>query len=437
MSSWFLPRYANLMSSFTQSPVIDAIIRFAPESLDLTIESHLKQATLAADQIRAEYPALADLNRLESTLTAEKERWPLLLHLAVKLAKSKQILAGIHEPVHISVVFAVYKEHIRIRTKEAHPLGENFLLRKINQLNWLMADFPHFSWDMLVVDDGCPEGSGRIAQEILARDYDGDNVRVLFLEEAIAQGLPVTRPMTSTNDSRKGGSIEYGMWVAAQQRRPNHIVLFTDADLSTHLGQTGLLVGPIMNEDADAAIGSRREPESIVVKTGTRNLRGKLFIYLWKRVITNLPDIVDTQAGFKAFRAEVVREIVEDMLEKQFAFDIELLIKTQLRRPGRIVKVPIAWIDSDALSTTTDLQPYLNMLKSMVAMYRRYLPPNPRSNSFAAFIEGLDEDQWQTLVAHVPEPIASREPYTFSDFDAVTVEDFRAILQNHAGASSR
>ena len=30
---------------------------------------------------------------------------------------------------------------------------------------------------------------------------------------------------------------------------------------------------------ADAAIGSRREPTSIVVKKGVRNTRGKLFIY--------------------------------------------------------------------------------------------------------------------------------------------------------------
>ncbi len=411
-------------------PLIHQIASEAPAQLDLTIESHLQQATRAADQLRAEFPAVAELTALETALAAEKDRWPLLLHLAVKLAKSKQILSGIREPVHISVVFAVYKEHIRILTKEEHPLGENFLLRKIGQLNWLMAEFPNFQWDMLIVDDGCPEGSGRIAQQILAEKYDGHNVRVLFLQEAIGQGLPVTRPMTSTNDSRKGGSIAYGMWVAAQQDLPNHIVLFTDADLSTHLGQTGLLVGPIMVDGADAAIGSRREPESIVVKTGTRNLRGKLFIYLWKRVITNLDEIVDTQAGFKAFRAEVVREIVEDMLEKQFAFDIELLVKTQLRRPGSIAKVPIAWIDSDALSTTTDLQPYLGMLKSMVAMYRRYLPPNPQSEAFAAFIESLDEDQWQTLVAHVPEPIAAREPYTFSEFDEVTVDDLRAILKS-------
>ena len=404
------------------------IIQSAPPYLDLTIGEHLQQAASAADELRSAYPFLQMLGELESMLARDKDAYPLLLHLAVKLAKSKQIVSEIDDAVHISVVFAVYKENIRILTREEDPRGEDFLLRKIGQLNWLFDGRPNFTWDMLVVDDGCPNGSGRIAQQMLAKKYDGDNVQVLFLQDAIDRDLPVIRPMTNVNDSRKGGSIEYGMWMAAQQKHPNHIILFTDADLSTHLGQTGLLVGPIIQDGADAAIGSRREPASIVIKTGTRNVRGKLFIYLWKRVITNLPEIVDTQAGFKAFRADVVRDIIEDMLEKQFAFDIELLVKTQLRRPGSIVKAPIAWIDSDALSTTTDLQPYLGMLKSMVAMYRRYLPNDAASDRFADFITSLTEEEWQTLVAHAPEPIAEAEPYTFSDFDGVTVADFESIL---------
>ena len=416
------------MSASLNNAIIQEIIRTAPAPLDLTVEEHLQQAVEAADALRAAYPSLQALTELEGMLARDKDAYPLLLHLAVKLAKSKQIVSEIDEAVHVSVVFAVYKENIRILTREEDPRGENFLMSKIWQLNWLFDEFPNFSWDMLVVDDGCPDDSGRIAQRILDEKYDGDNVRVLFLQDAIDENLPIIRAMTSTNDSRKGGSIEYGMWTAAQQSHPNHIILFTDADLSTHLGQTGLLVGPIMRDDADAAIGSRREPESIVVKTGTRNVRGKLFIYLWKRVITNLDEIVDTQAGFKAFRAEVVRDIIEDMLEKQFAFDIELLVKTELRRPGSITKVPIAWIDSDALSTTTDLQPYLGMLKSMVAMYRRYLPDDPNSDQFASFIASLTEEEWQTLVDHVPPMIAESEPYTFSDFNGITVADFETIL---------
>ena len=401
----------------------------APQMLDLTERSHLDQVQADAAVLFAAYPDRAGLEKLEAELAANKSEAPLSVHLAVKLAKSKRIVAAIADDIHISVVFAVYKEHERIHPRsQAHPHGENFLLRKIEQLRWLFADAANFSWDMTIVDDGCPDGSGAIAQQILHEEYDGDNVRVLFLAEAIAQDLPVTHPMSSPNDSRKGGSIAYGMWAAAGRERPNHIILFTDADLSTHLGQIGLLVDGIVNKGKLAAIGSRREPTSIVVKKGTRNLRGKLFIYLWKRIITNIGYIVDTQCGFKAFTAPTVRAIVDDLIEKGFAFDIELLLKTELRQAQAIEKTPIGWIDSEALSTTTDIQPYLTMLKGMVAMYRKYLPSNAESDEFAAFVESLDEAGWQRLVADVPEGIATREPAEFSQYRGVSVANLQARL---------
>ena len=409
-------------------PVVADLIRSAPSGLALTNERHLDAVTAAADALFAAFDTADILAELEADLAAEADAVPLLVHLAVKLAKSKHVVLALPEPAHVSVVFAVYKEHERIRTRAEHPHGENFLVRKIAQLQWLCAGAPHLTWDLTVVDDGCPAGSGRIAQDILDAQYAGDNARVLFLDSAIQDGLPVVQPLTSTADSQKGGSIAYGMWAAAQHERPHHVIAFTDADLSTHLGQLGLLLDGICLRGLDAAIGSRREPTSIVVKQGVRNVRGKLFIYLWKRIITNLGYIVDTQCGFKAFRAETVRAIVDGLMEKRFAFDIELLLKTELRRPRAIGKAPIAWIDSEAASTTRDIQPYLSMLQAMVGMYRKYLPADPDADAFAAFIESLTEDTWQRLVANVPPAIAGGEPADFGASAPVSADELRAAL---------
>ncbi len=408
--------------------VLDGIIRTAPSALDLTDGRHLAAAQEAADLLLTAYDTPEALATLEDGLAAQREEYPLLLHLAVKLARSRVLVLRMAGPAHVSVVFAVYREDIRILSRDENPLGENFLLRKISQLDWLFAGRPDLTWDMIVVDDGCPNRTGEIAQKILDEHCGRDKVKVLFLQDAIDRRLPVVGPLRSTDESRKGGSIAYGMWEAARADRPGHVILFTDADLSTHLGQTGLLLDGIFGAGGDAAIGSRREPTSIAVKAGKRNVRGKLFIYLWKRIITNLDYIVDTQCGFKAFTADTVRAVAGDLIEKQFAFDIELLLKTELRRSRSIVKVPIAWIDSEALSTTTDLQPYLAMLKSMVRMYRTYLPPNAESDAFADFIDSLDKPAWNRLVDNVPGAIASREPAAFGTFNAVTVADLRAAL---------
>ena len=65
------------------------------------------------------------------------------------------------------------------------------------------------------------------------------------------------------------GSIVYGMWNAAQQKKvKSQIVIYTDADLSTHLGQLMLLVESLLTQNKLAAIGSRRERNSVVIKKG-------------------------------------------------------------------------------------------------------------------------------------------------------------------------
>ncbi len=404
-------------------PRLEEWTRDCPDPLDLTDESKLRRAREAATEVLAAAPSLAELDRLEADLAAERERHPLLVHLAVKLARARSIVAGISDPWHTSVVFAVYKETARIRPKSESEHGEDFLAQKISQLEWLFDGHPHLTWDLTIVDDGCPDGSGALAARILRERFPEAPARVLHLEDAIRREDPVTRPMESTADSQKGGSILLGFDESAREPISNHIVLFTDADLSTHLGQVGLLLEPIVHRGADAAIASRREPTSIVVKKGRRNVRGKLFIYLWKRMLAGLGQIVDTQCGFKAWRAEVARDIGRDTLEKKFAFDIELLLKTELRRSGSIAKVPIAWIDSEAASTTTDLQPYLPMLKSVARMRRRYLPPDTEAEAFAAFVDRLDEESFARLLDDVPAGIAEREPADFGEWAGVGVAD--------------
>ena len=409
------------------SLALDKLIREmssqAPQQLDLTSSDHLDLARDFADRILAVSADPGDLARLEVDLVRDKDATPLLVHLVVKMALSRSLVLQLARPAHLSVVFAVYKEHQRILPAAEVAGGEDFLRRKAGQLDWLTAGCPGVTWDMIIVDDGCPEDSGGIARRIAAENGLDDRVRVLFLAEALDAGHPLSARLESTADSMKGGAIQLGMGAAAEQKRENHVIAFTDADLSTHLGQTGLLLDGILRRGFDAAIGSRREPASVVIKKGSRNDRGKLFIYLWKRIISCLPDIVDTQCGFKAFSADSVRAIVPDMIEQKFAFDIELLIRTQLRRAGSILKVPVAWIDSDALSTTTDLQPYLPMLRKMVQMYRVYLPASPAADRFAAFIDSLDEEAWERLQENIPAAITGREPAEFGRFDGVTAAE--------------
>ena len=158
---------------------------------DLTNDVHLKKIQDLANLLYNKARNPQELSELEIKLLKTKKVFSLFSHSAVKIAKSKKYLSKINKKVHLSVVFAVYKEHNRILTREEHDHGEDFLMVKINQLEQLTKDFDNVSWDMLIVDDGCPNNSGQIAQKILNEKYTGDNVEVLFLKDAIEKKLDV------------------------------------------------------------------------------------------------------------------------------------------------------------------------------------------------------------------------------------------------------
>ena len=402
-----------------------------PDHIDLTKESHGQIVRQIADSILQNNYTLKDIDEVETQLIEEHIPTIIFLLLALKLSRSKFKAASTHEDIKVTVVFAVYKEHQRILPSSLHPHGEDFLRRKVKQINWLFDGCQNIKWELVVVDDGCPEGSGKIAQEIIDQDGLHEQVKVLFLADAIDRGLEPTIGLSSTNDSQKGGSITYGMWDAIQKNHEKqHIVVFTDADLSTHLGQLMLLVDPILNQNKSVAIGSRREKRSIVIKQGSRNNRGKLFIYLWKKMIPNLGDIIDTQCGFKAFNSSIIPYIIKDMIEKKFAFDIELLLRAQQVQKGTIEKVPIAWIDSEAASTTTDLQPYLPMLKSIAKMSKRYFPDHASENEFITLVESIDDMAFAKLLENIPDGITSRQPSEFTNYNGVTSRDLHQIISN-------
>lgn len=409
--------------------IIEKYIEAGPKEPDLTDEEYNKQVILAAEELLNAGIALEQISGIEEGLLTQYDASMIFVLLVLKITRSRLLVETIQSPLRVSVVFAVYKEHNRIRKKSEHPHGENFLVRKVAQLQWLFKGLSNIQWQLILVDDGCPEGSGKIAREIVGKEDLQEEVSVLFLEEAIERGLLPVRSLNSTSESQKGGSIVYGMWQAVEDYgKEHHIVAFTDADLSTHLGQTGLLIDPIIKRNKLAAIGSRREKDSVVIKKGARNTRGKLFIYLWKRLIPNLGYVVDTQCGFKAFKAEIIPVIGEELIEKKFAFDIELLLRTALLEPDGIEKVGIAWIDSEAASTTTALSPYLPMLKSIVKMYRKYFEPSDEREEFASFIEGLDEESFHLLLDHIPQELLDREPIEYNEFDKVSVADLRSAI---------
>ena len=105
---------AIFQNPMNQNALIEQVLEFCkicPDELDLTNENHLDQVRNLADSILTGNPSARSLRELETGFCKDKDALPLMAHLAVKLALSKTLLGEIKGPVHVSVVFAAYKEH--------------------------------------------------------------------------------------------------------------------------------------------------------------------------------------------------------------------------------------------------------------------------------------------------------------------------------------
>jgi hypothetical protein len=190
---------------------------------------------------------------------------------AVAAARSRWRLGGLAGPIHLTVVWAMYGETGRMVPRAEHPHGEDFVRTKVRQLDWLTSGLPGVTWSVIACDDGCPDrpSSADLMTDIAAAEgypsKDHRSVTVLRLAEVIEGDIsisPAFDRLTSTDQSRKGGSILAGLAAAIDPARADgtgrHVVCYTDADLSANLAQLGSLAAPmVVGDKVVAALGQR------------------------------------------------------------------------------------------------------------------------------------------------------------------------------------
>ena len=343
-------------------PTIDMLSKNLPDKIDLTNSNQDNLFFEAATDLLDKYPDTFALQNLDRWITSNPEKYKNAMLLVSKQALSKMYVNQIDYPLHVSLVIAMYNEHNRIRPKSNdNPNGEDFVRRKMKQMEWLLKDSP-LNFNMILVDDGCPKQSGEKAQEIIEKE-GYKNVKVLYLDDGIKRQSVVIKGLKSTSDSRKGGSIQFGMWQAVENYSEGdkpHIVVFTDADMSAPVNEIGLLLGK-QDDKTMLTIASRYDAGGICRGPWGKNgevqgltefdrrmvgLRGLVFSKLFPQT----GKITDTQCGLKAFNAKLLRQILLKTKVRTFSFDIELLVLAASTDTA-IAFAPIYWHHSSAESS--------------------------------------------------------------------------------------
>jgi dolichol-phosphate mannosyltransferase len=178
--------------------------------------------------------------------------------------------------------------------------------------------------DILVVDDGSPDGTGQLADEIAAGE---PRVHVIHREGKLGLG---TAYITG---------FHWGL------ERGYQVLFEMDADFSHDPAHIPLFLMAI--EDFDVVLGSRYLHGRVTVANWpiTRLLLS-YFANRYARVVTGLP-VADATGGFKCFRREVLESIDLDRVESNgYAFQIEVSFRAW-KKGFRIGEIPIMFVDRD------------------------------------------------------------------------------------------
>jgi dolichyl-phosphate beta-glucosyltransferase len=135
----------------------------------------------------------------------------------------------------------------------------------------------------------------------------------------------------------KGAAVRRGIVTSTAR-----FVGFLDADNATPVETLDKVV-PLLRDGCAAVIASRHVQGSRfeVEESAMRRYGGWMFRRLTR---LTLPDIADTQCGFKFFDGRLAREAAATCRVDGFAFDVELLTRI-VRGGGTVVEVPVAWSD--------------------------------------------------------------------------------------------
>jgi dolichol-phosphate mannosyltransferase len=175
---------------------------------------------------------------------------------------------------------------------------------------------------LLVIDDGSPDGSGDLAEE-LARQYAG---RMSVMHRTGRRGLG----RSYVDGFRR--ALEMGVDVAVQM----------DADLSHDPAYLPALLEATARYDL--ALGSRYVQGISVVNWPLKRLILSTMGNRYVRAITGLPT-KDCTAGYRAWRRSAIASLPLDRIASDgYSFQVETLYEA-VRAGCRVVEVPIVFVE--------------------------------------------------------------------------------------------
>jgi dolichyl-phosphate beta-glucosyltransferase len=195
---------------------------------------------------------------------------------------------------------------------------EKRLPKTLDQVFSFLEEQPYLS-EVIIIDNASDDQTFPIAQEF-AEKHNGAQTQVRVIQEPIRG---------------KGIAVRSGMLASLADYR-----FMCDADLSMPIEQVQRFLPPV-SDGFDIAIASREVQGAVRYNEPFyRHFVGRIFNFLIRS--TAIPELQDTQCGFKCFRGSIADELFSLLTIHGWSFDVEALFIAQ-RKGYRVIEIPIPW----------------------------------------------------------------------------------------------
>ena len=206
--------------------------------------------------------------------------------------------------VEVSVVLPAYNEEKTI---------ENTVETTLATLGEFL---PHDSFEVIIAEDGCDDGTPEIATRMANED---ERVVHFHSDERLGRGGALERAFRSSNGD---------------------VLVYFDTDLATDMRHLEELVESIRTEGYDVATGSRWIEGHVAKRPAKRGVPSRGFNTLTRTFLGS--SLRDHQCGFKAFDREALFDVLDDVEDNHWFWDTEVLVRAQ-RRGYRVKEFAVDW----------------------------------------------------------------------------------------------
>jgi dolichol-phosphate mannosyltransferase len=183
--------------------------------------------------------------------------------------------------------------------------------------------------NIIVVDDFCPEGSGKIAEELAQKDA---RISVIYHDRNMGVG----------------GAVKSGYLKALSFE--SEFIVKLDGDGQMNPEDIMKLVDPIVNNSASYTKGNRFYDVEAILQMPKIRIIGNLVLSFISKLSTGYWMMFDPNNGFTAINARTLRSIPLNKIDNRYFFESDMLFRLNLLR-AEVVDIPLPAIYGNEVSS--------------------------------------------------------------------------------------